>query len=103
MRFPWLVVAFVLISEATFAHDLWINHGRYTNARTGELCCGENDCEMIADENVKTTPQGYLLVTTGEVVPFAEALKSEDGRYWRCHRFDAAKSRRCFFAPEPAS
>jgi len=30
-------------------------------------------------------------------------MKSEDGQYWRCHRFDRAKSRRCFFAPNPAS
>jgi hypothetical protein len=102
MRLAWLLLGTALVAEAALAHDSWINHGRYTNSKTGELCCGDEDCEMVMEEDVKTTPQGYRLAS-GEVVPFAEALKSEDGHFWRCHRFDAAHTRRCFFAPQPAS
>jgi hypothetical protein len=102
MRFAWLAFFCVFGTETALAHDLWIAHGRYTNKMTGELCCGENDCVMIAEEDVKITPGGYLL-KSGEVVPYEETMKSEDGQYWRCARFDKAKSRRCFFAPNPAS
>jgi hypothetical protein len=102
MRFAWLALVCVLGAETAFAHDLWIAHGRYTNNKTGELCCGQDDCVKVAEEDVKVTPAGYLL-RSGEVVPYDETMKSEDGQYWRCHRFDRAKTRRCFFAPNPAS
>jgi hypothetical protein len=102
MRLICLAVVSFLAAETALAHDHWINNGRYKNSRTGELCCGEQDCVKVADQDVKATPAGYLL-TTGELVPYNETLKSEDGAYWRCHRFDRLKTRRCFFAPEPAS
>jgi hypothetical protein len=94
-----VLVVGLLFSTQAAGHDHWINRGRYTNPKTGELCCGEQDCEMVPVEHVKITPQGYRL-PSGEVVPYSEAQTSEDGQYWRCRRFDAAKSRRCFFAPE---
>ena len=102
MRTVTSLIVIILLTGPALAHDHWINHGHYTSPKTGELCCGDQDCELVPEENVKITPQGYRL-TTGEVVPYAETLKSEDGHFWRCHRFDAAQSRRCFFAPEPAS
>ena len=102
MRLAWLLAVCLFPIGGALAHDHWINHGRYTNLKTGELCCGEDDCFMVAEENVKTTPGGYLL-TSGELIPYDEALKSEDGHYWRCQRYDRARSRRCFFAPEPGS
>jgi hypothetical protein len=102
MKQVGLVIATVVVSGVALAHDSWINQGRYTNGKTGELCCGDNDCEMVREESVKVTSGGYLLAG-GELVPFDETMKSEDGHYWRCHRHDPGRSRRCFFAPEQAS
>jgi hypothetical protein len=78
------------------AHDHWISHGRYRSPIDGTHCCGDNDCFLVPEPNVKVTPQGYVL-ETGEHVPYSEALASEDGHYWRCKKLDG--SRRCFFAP----
>jgi hypothetical protein len=102
MRIVTSLIMIAVLAGSALAHDSWINHGRYTSPKTGELCCGDQDCQLVPTEDVKITAQGYAL-TSGEVIPYAEALRSEDGHFWRCHRFDAARSRRCFFAPEPAS
>lgn len=82
------------------AHDFWINHSGYKSPTDGSHCCGQNDCKLIPEADVKITQSGYEL-STGEVVPFSEAQQSEDRDYWRCHRYDG--SRRCFFAPQPGS
>lgn len=92
-------LAFVWLSSPSLAHDFWINHGSYKSP-TGEHCCGPKDCQRVRAEDVEITPGGYLLIG-GEMVPFGEALSSEDGEFWRCKRFDG--SRRCFFAPQPSS
>jgi hypothetical protein len=102
MRAAWIALSCLLAIEGALAHDHWINRGRYTNQKTGELCCGLDDCFMIAADHVKATPAGYLL-TSGELIPFDETQRSEDDHFWRCQRYDRVKSRRCFFAPEPAS
>jgi hypothetical protein len=73
----------------------WIERGGYKNA-AGELCCGERDCFELADADVSVTARGYFVKSTSETVPYAEALPSPDGRYWRCQWGGA---RKCFFAP----
>jgi hypothetical protein len=83
---------------AAQAHDSWIMRGGHRNA-AGEWCCGEGDCFEIPAEHVTTTGDGYLLFGS-ERVPQAEAQPSPGG-YWRCKRPDG--SRRCFFAPSPAT
>jgi hypothetical protein len=96
----WAAALFLApLASPAFAHDFWINHGNYTSP-DGVHCCGDNDCRALAPEDVKITPQGYALVN-GELVPFKEVQPSEDGKYWRCKRYDG--SRRCFFAPMPSS
>src|SRR3954466_7343968 len=68
--------------SASQAHDHWINHGNYASPMDGIRCCGENDFFLVLDEHVTITSQGYVL-TSGEHIPFREALVSEDGHYWR--------------------
>jgi hypothetical protein len=98
----WAAIA-LFIAAAVFGwasgawgHEHWISAKKFRNPLTGELCCGDNDCFMIPKEQVRLTKQGYEL-STGELVPYSEALPSEDGEYWRCKRYNG--SRRCFFAP----
>jgi len=73
----------------------WIERGGYKNA-AGELCCGERDCLELADADVSVTARGYFVKSIRETVPYAEALPSPDGHYWRC---EWAGVRKCFFAP----
>ena len=98
--FAGAVLAMLAISSPAAAHDFWINNSGYRSPVDGSHCCGDNDCRAYAPDAVRVTPTGYAL-PTGELVPFSEALKSEDGEYWRCKRYDG--SRRCFFAPMPSS
>ena len=103
----WIIAALIVAlpilawTHPVFAHDHWINAGRYRSPVDGMLCCGKNDCVVLSAEDVKITAAGYLLPAIGDVVPFREALPSEDGKYHRCHRPDG--SRRCFFAPQQGS
>jgi hypothetical protein len=100
VRFVAAVAALpFMLAGGAFAHDHWINHGNYVSPVDGVHCCGDNDCFQIANDDVKVTAGGYLVVSLNEVVPFKEAQKSEDGHFWRCKRPDG--KRRCFFAPPP--
>jgi hypothetical protein len=115
------LLSMLMPSFASFAHDIWINHGNYRNA-AGEWCCGAADCGVVSPDAVKAGAGGYSLrgdVTYGaavtgdtadgpthhesvnETVPYSQSLPSPDGSYWRCKRPDG--SPRCFFAPRPGS
>jgi hypothetical protein len=98
----WLIAAGVLAGlllgfmPAAWSHEHWINRSGYTGA-DGIHCCGEKDCPQIAPERIKTTAHGLLLLDYGnELVPWSEITPSEDGKIYRCQRYDGA--RRCFFA-----
>ncbi len=43
-------------------------------------CCGKGDCFQLANpqENVKWTPNGWLIVETNETIPFEQARVSGD-------------------------
>ena len=94
------ILVLLVCSPPAAAHDFWINNSGYRSPVDGSHCCGNNDCRAFEPDEVRVTPSGYAL-PTGELVPFSEAQKSEDGEYWRCKRYDG--SRRCFFAPMPSS
>jgi len=109
-----LLLGWVLTLSPAHAHDPdtgesnWINDGDYKSPQTGVHCCGPKDCDRLDAAHVHATPKGYVLDDFGgEVVPYAEATPSEDGKYWRCHgtviwELDGTKGgseRRCFFAP----
>lgn len=71
--------------------------------RTPPLCCSDRDCRQAGDGEVRETPQGYLLVTTGEVVPYRNyrVKPSPDGLFHVCQQagnFDTGRVL-CLFAP----
>lgn len=109
-------------SLSAFAHDRhgtpnWIANGHFVSPIDGSHCCGVADCVQVEPDYVREVAGGYWLngpVTypgaTGkgdviqllnEVVPHREVQQSRDGLYWRCKKPDG--SRRCFFAPPPAT
>lgn len=97
--FALFVITFLLVlayKGTATAHDHWISRGGYTDA-VGTHCCGPNDCFVIPDTDMQSTPAGWQIISTGEVIPFAEAKMSEDAQFWRCKKLGG--ERRCFFAP----
>jgi hypothetical protein len=107
-RWDWIIgallVALILFGFAVGmakAHDFWINHSGYKSPIDGVHCCGNNDCFEYPAEEVTATPTGWLVKPLGETVPYGETQASEDGKFWRCRKWDG--TRRCFFAPQPSS
>ncbi len=87
-----------LSASAALAHDDydWIRRRGHLSA-DGKPCCGKDDCAALAPERVKETPGGYWLLEFRLVVPYDQALPSEDGKYWLCMTHSTRI--RCFFAP----
>jgi hypothetical protein len=98
-RLALAVTCLALIAATGAAHDSWIYGGGYRNA-AGEWCCGEGDCFEMPKDIVRMDGSGYWLFEL-EHIPYSEAQPSPDGAFWRCKRPDG--SRRCFFAPPPAT
>jgi len=98
---PGAALALLLYAPTANAHDFWINHSGYKSPVDGTHCCGNNDCFEFSAAEVAATPAGWLVKSLGETVPYSESQASEDGKFWRCKKWDG--SRRCFFAPQPSS
>lgn len=81
-------------------HD-WMRADNFRNPVTGEHCCGEDDCLVVPVADVELTQGGWRILSTGELIPERETLRSRDGKFWRCHMPNGR--RRCFFAPPGTS
>lgn len=106
MRTCFAVLLLLALSLPVSAHDSaeWIQKNGIKNA-VGDLCCGENDCKALADDDIKITSGGYLIKSINETVPFHEAIPLPNipeamGKYWRCYW---GGKRKCFFAPPGSS
>jgi hypothetical protein len=107
------LLAIPFFVSPAFPHDSWLSRNGFRNS-AGEWCCGEGDCGVLVYGRIGMGPRGYEVNATFrtgegsgaideqviEFIPYSEALPSQDGRFWRCHRPDG--SRRCFFHPPPA-
>ena len=91
IRLALAFATFALVIPDTLAHDSWISCGGHRNA-AGEWCCGDGDCFVIPKERIMMTGEGYVII---------QGQPSPDGEFWRCKRPDG--TRRCFFAPPPAT
>ena len=86
------------------SHDWYTG---FTNPRSGEPCCNVDDCKPVASDAVRSMPQGWMVVETGEVVPYREALRSEDRDFHLCRKGSWKEQRFlgpliCLFAPPMA-
>lgn len=96
---PRLAAAFALSMAASLsaaAHDS-ASGWAYPLA-----CCSGYDCREVADAEVLERPEGYVIKTTGEVVPMtsSKVRMSPDGVFHRCSvagRDDGATI--CLFVP----
>jgi hypothetical protein len=101
MRLCLALAGVLVLAPIALAHDSWISDRGLTDPVSGQWCCNQHDC---APEQVREVGGGYL-VQTGEVIPFRRVIwKSQDGRWWRCRRYqDGNESTRCLIGPPPGS
>ena len=78
-----LFVAAALLSFPALGHDWYTG---YANPLTGEACCNVDDCQRVSPETVKASPKGWIVAPTGEVVPYKQALRSQDRDFHVCRR-----------------
>lgn len=96
-----LLVAWVLLSPA-LAHDRWAD-GSPVPAWVKGYCCGP--AHHYRYDEVKITPDGFVLPDYRKVIPMTKALPSEDGDYWAFFVTYANGEQSeiyCFFAPPSA-
>lgn len=100
------LVLLLALPVPALPHDHWINTERIVDPVSGEWCCNEHDCEMLAVDGVKIVDGGFFIVDTGETIPAARvAWRSPDGRWWRCRYQwgDKTGQTRCLIGPPPGS
>jgi hypothetical protein len=49
-------------------------------------CCGNGDCYPVETDAIRERPDGYHILSTGEVIPYqsTKVLSSPDGHSYRC-------------------
>jgi hypothetical protein len=83
-------VAFTVAAIATAV--LAAMPARAHDAKSGWIypleCCSNYDCREVADADIDEGPQGYVIKTTGEVIPMTDAKvkMSPDGEFHWCSR-----------------
>lgn len=104
-----VVAAGIIILAGFFALAVLLMVAAWSVARAhswyDKSCCDDRDCERLAPEKVRVTPQGYV-TPDGELVPFGEARVSADGDYhWCKYQKDSTRvihpyrEKKCFYAP----
>ncbi|MGO4831358.1 hypothetical protein AB4144_03535, partial [Rhizobiaceae sp. 2RAB30] len=65
-------------------------------------CCSGYDCREVADKAIDEQSGGYVIATTGEVIPYSDSRirNSPDGEYHWCSVAGAGDGRTiCLFVP----
>ncbi len=116
MRHLWVVLA--LLSCPAWGHGpaQWIAD-EHARGMGDLLCCGEQDCGWISQNDVHGTDKGYevhglvhvvppsgvaFTYRVDETVPYSESQPSPTGDYWRC-AWPTQADRKCWFSPPPGS
>lgn len=69
-------------------------------------CCSGIDCRMVSSERIEESTDGYVIDTTGEVIPYNDKRirNSPDGMYHWCSREGKDTTPTlCLFVPPGAS
>lgn len=65
-------------------------------------CCSGYDCREVADADIVEGPQGYVIKTTGELIPMTDrkVRQSPDGQFHWCSIAGKADGKTiCLFVP----
>jgi hypothetical protein len=95
-----LIFLAVALAQAHEATDV---NGQPLGWRYSYSCCSDRDCKPVAVGEVRETPDGYLLLKTGEVVGYQDTRvkESPDGTFHVCQvagDFEAGRIL-CIYAP----
>ncbi len=66
-------------------------------------CCSGHDCRPVTAKTISEIPNGYVIATTGEIVPFSDSRvqSSPDGEYHWCSVAGADDGKTiCLFVPQ---
>lgn len=85
------------------AHEARTVAGQPLGWKYSYACCSDKDCRPVAAGEIKETPEGYLLIKTGEVVGYQDTRvkESPDGTFHVCQvagDFEAGRIL-CIYAP----
>jgi hypothetical protein len=103
-----LVALFGLWVSAASAHDQWAD-GSPVPEWVKQYCCGPADVHHYRFDEVKVTPEGYVLPDYPNVIPANDpthVFKSEDGEYWAFFATYSTGEKSpiyCLFVPPGAS
>lgn len=98
-----ILIAAALIAAPAAAHE-W-----YPAA-----CCSNRDCFAVPASEVRATAEGWLLVPTGQVIPYDKARVTPDegggqfhvctsGGFWPGSVLGSGMAQMCFWAPGSGS
>jgi hypothetical protein len=105
----------ILLCMAAWAYAIWLATGAFAHTaqptagnplgwKYGLECCSLIDCSQAAPEDVRETKAGYVIVRTGELIPYGDSrIKfSKDEFFHRCTpqgNLDAKRSI-CLYIPD---
>jgi hypothetical protein len=92
-------------SGAAQAHEAMPTAAQPNGWRYPFSCCSGYDCRAVPEAAISERPEGYVIVGTGEVLPYRDArLKdSPDGEFHWCSVAGANDGRTiCLFVPPRA-
>lgn len=91
----WIVVIVATV-KVVFAHDA-------PSGWTYPLgCCSDYDCRQVDKSTVRETPEGFVIVATGEIIPMLDrkVRESPDGEYHWCSTAGSVTGKTiCLFVP----
>jgi hypothetical protein len=81
----WLLTS-VLLASGAYAHEALPTAAQPEGWSYPMSCCSLMDCRQASEGEVRETQDGYLLTTTGEVVPYMDrrVKDSPDGLFHTC-------------------
>lgn len=97
LTLPTAVTALALSIVCAAAHDAPQGWAYPTE------CCSGTDCRMVSASWIAETPGGYVIATTGEVIPYGDARirSSPDGLYHWCSHYGRDDTQTiCLFVPQ---
>jgi len=67
-------------------HGVAYPHEAPTGWTFDSRCCGNGDCYPVETDAISERPDGYHIISTGEVIPYQsnKVLPSPDGLSYRC-------------------
>jgi hypothetical protein len=81
-----LALALPFSSLPAIAHDAIPTAAQPSGWTYPLACCSGIDCREVADEDIIESPEGYVIATTGEVIPMTsrKVRDSPDGVFHWC-------------------